>query len=193
MNILDLLVGKPIRTTDERAEQIGPTEGIPIFGLDGLSSAAYGPEAALSLLIPLGLASLHYLIPISAAIITLLIIVYFSYRQTIAAYPSGGGSYTVARFNLGLSAGLLAAAELLADYIPWNLGGSRRESWKTPPIAGFPYAPRGIISGRISQASRRLQVDSEPSDTRVEIRSKKPLGLAGGLRLRHGRNSTAAN
>jgi len=52
MNILDLLVGKPLATTDERAEQIGPGRGIPIFGLDALSSAAYGPEAALSLLIP---------------------------------------------------------------------------------------------------------------------------------------------
>src|SRR6202166_2656380 len=117
MNILDLLVGKPIRTTDERAEQIGPAQGIPIFGLDALSSAAYGPEAALSLLIPLGLAGVRYILPISAAIITLLVIVYFSYRQTIAAYPSGGGSYTVARLILGARAGLLAAAALLADYI----------------------------------------------------------------------------
>jgi amino acid transporter len=117
MNVLDLVVGKPIKTTDERAEQIGPAQGIPIFGLDGLSSAAYGPEAALSLLIPLGLLGVRYIVPISAAIITLLVIVYFSYRQTIAAYPSGGGSYTVARFNLGAPAGLLAAAALLADYI----------------------------------------------------------------------------
>ena len=117
MNILDLVVGKPIRTSDERAEQIGPTQGIPIFGLDALSSAAYGPEAALTLLIPLGLLGVRYIVPVSAAIITLLVIVYFSYRQTIAAYPSGGGSYTVARFNLGASAGLLAAAALLADYI----------------------------------------------------------------------------
>ncbi|MGO9369936.1 MAG: APC family permease [Terriglobales bacterium] len=117
MNILDLVVGKPIKTTDERAEQIGPTQGVPIFGLDGLSSAAYGPEAALSLLIPLGLLGVRYIVPVSVAIITLLVIVYFSYRQTIAAYPSGGGSYTVARFNLGAPAGLLAAAALLADYI----------------------------------------------------------------------------
>jgi amino acid transporter len=117
MNLLDLIVGKPIKTSDERAEQIGAAQGIPIFGLDALSSAAYGPEAALSLLIPLGLLGVRYLIPISAAIITLLVIVYFSYRQTIAAYPSGGGSYTVARFNLGASASLLAAAALLADYI----------------------------------------------------------------------------
>jgi len=117
MNLLDLIVGKPIKTSDERAEQIGPSQGIPIFGLDALSSAAYGPEAALSLLIPLGFLGVRYLIPISAAIITLLVIVYFSYRQTIAAYPSGGGSYTVARLNLGASASLVAAAALLADYI----------------------------------------------------------------------------
>jgi len=117
MNILDLLVGKPLATSDERAEQVGPSRGIPIFGLDALSSAAYGPEAALSLLIPLGLLGLRYILPISTAIIILLVIVYFSYRQTIAAYPMGGGSYTVARFNLGPFPGLLAAAALLTDYI----------------------------------------------------------------------------
>ncbi len=117
MNILDILVGKPIRTSEERAEQIGPAEGVPIFGLDSLSSAAYGPEAALSLLMPLGLAGIHYILPVSAAIITLLVVVYCSYRQTIGAYPSGGGSFTVARLNLGPSAGLLAAAALMADYI----------------------------------------------------------------------------
>src|ERR1700675_4635795 len=116
MNILDVLVGNPIKTSDERAERIGPAQGIPIFGLDALSSAAYGPEAALSLLIPLGLLGVHYIIPISAAIITLLVIVYFSYRQTIEAYPAGGGSYTVASENLGANAGLLAAAALMIDY-----------------------------------------------------------------------------
>ena len=68
-------------------------------------------------LIPLGLLGVRYIVPVSAAIITLLVIVYFSYRQTIEAYPSGGGSYTVARFNLGAFWGLLAAAALLADYI----------------------------------------------------------------------------
>jgi amino acid transporter len=117
MNILDVIVGKPLKTTDERAEQIGPSAGIPIFGLDALSSAAYGPEAALSLLIPLGLLGVQYILPVSLAIITLLFIVYFSYLQTIAAYPHGGGSYTVARMNLGAFSGLLAAAALLTDYI----------------------------------------------------------------------------
>ena len=117
MDIVNLIFGKPLKTSEERAEQIGPAEGIPIFGLDALSSAAYGPEAALSLLIPLGLMGVHYIVPISAAIIALLVIVYFSYRQTIEAYPTGGGSYTVARYNLGSFWGLLAAAALLADYI----------------------------------------------------------------------------
>ncbi|MGB7496704.1 MAG: APC family permease [Candidatus Acidiferrum sp.] len=117
MNLIDLVVGKPLKTSDERGEQVGIFSGIPIFGLDALSSAAYGPEAALSLLIPLGLLGVHYIIPISVAIITLLIIVYFSYLQTIAAYPMGGGSYTVARSNLGAFPSLLAAAALLTDYI----------------------------------------------------------------------------
>src|SRR5579864_6748248 len=117
MRTLDLLFGRPLATSEERAEQIGPPAGIPIFGLDALSSAAYGPEAALTLLIPLGLVGVHYIVPVSFAIIGLLIIVYFSYRQTIEAYPQGGGSYTVATENLGAGPGLLAAAALMIDYI----------------------------------------------------------------------------
>src|SRR5260370_7191323 len=117
MSILDILLGKPLATTDERGEQVGVSAGIPIFGLDALSSAAYGPEAALTLLIPLGLAGVAHIVPISVSIIVLLTIVYFSYRQTIAAYPGGGGSYTVASENLGAFAGLLAAAALMIDYI----------------------------------------------------------------------------
>jgi amino acid transporter len=114
---LNVLFGRPLATSEERAEHIGPIAGIPIFGLDALSSAAYGPEAALTLLIPLGLAGVHYIVPVSAAIIILLVIVYFSYRQTIEAYPQGGGSYTVVTENLGCNAGLLAAAALMIDYI----------------------------------------------------------------------------
>ncbi|MGA2350204.1 MAG: APC family permease [Terracidiphilus sp.] len=113
---LNLLFGRPLATSEERAEHIGPLAGIPVFGLDALSSAAYGPEAALTLLIPLGLMGVHYIVPVSAAIVILLIIVFFSYRQTIDAYPKGGGSYTVASQNLGEGAGLLAAAALMIDY-----------------------------------------------------------------------------
>src|ERR1700682_609687 len=117
MSLLDTLLGKPLATSDERAERIGPLAGIPIFGLDALSSAAYGPEAALTLLIPLGAAGIAYIVPITASIVVLLAIVYFSYRQTIEAYPGGGGSYTVASENLGVSPGLLAAAALMIDYV----------------------------------------------------------------------------
>jgi amino acid transporter len=117
MSFLDILLGKPVATSDERAEQIGSSAGIPIFGLDALSSAAYGPEAALTLLIGLGAAGVRYIVPITLCIIVLLTIVYFSYRQTIAAYPGGGGSYTVASENLGAFPGLLAGAALMIDYI----------------------------------------------------------------------------
>ena len=117
MKLTDLLIGRPIATSEERAEQIGTSAGIPIFGLDALSSAAYGPEAALTLLIPLGLVGTTYILPLIASILILLVIVFFSYRQTIAAYPGGGGSYTVARENLGTFPGLLAAAALMIDYV----------------------------------------------------------------------------
>jgi amino acid transporter len=117
MSIGDYLFGKPLATSEERAEHIGVAAGIPVFGLDALTSAAYGPEAAMTLLIPLGLAGRNYILPIIVAIVALLVIVYFSYRQTIDAYPNGGGSYTVASENLGHRMGLLAAAALMIDYV----------------------------------------------------------------------------
>src|SRR6185312_6801324 len=117
MSFIDFLLGRPLASYEDRGEEIGAVAGIPIFGLDALGSAAYGPEAALTILIPLGAMGVHYILPISICIIVLLAIVYFSYRQTIDAYPSGGGSYTVASQNLGRRAGLLAAAALMIDYI----------------------------------------------------------------------------
>lgn len=118
MRFFDVLFGKPLATSEAAHEHIGVAAGIPIFGLDGLTSAAYGPEAAMALLIPLGMIGVQqHLLPIFAAILTLLTILYFSYRQTIQAYPNGGGSFTVASENLGDRAGLLAAAALMIDYI----------------------------------------------------------------------------
>jgi amino acid transporter len=117
MNVVALLLGRPLATEEEQAERIGPVKGIPVFGLDALSSAAYGPEAALTLLIPLGMAGVRFIWPITLSILVLLGIVYFSYRQTITAYPQGGGSYTVASENLGVWPGLLAAAALMIDYV----------------------------------------------------------------------------
>ena len=117
MSMMNLLLGKPLASAEEKAERVGPLKGIPIFGLDALSSAAYGPEAALTLLIPLGMVGIAYIVPITISILILLTIVYFSYQQTIAAYPQGGGSYTVASENLGVWPGLLAAAALMVDYV----------------------------------------------------------------------------
>jgi amino acid transporter len=117
MSLIDTILGRPL-TSDEVGEQrIGVVAGVPTFGLDALSSAAYGPEAALTILMPLGVAGLTFILPITLTIVILLGIVYASYRQTIAAYPNGGGSYTVARENLGANAGLLAAAALMTDYV----------------------------------------------------------------------------
>ncbi len=117
MALRDILFGTRLASSEEEHQRVGTIAAIPMLGLDALGSAAYGPEAALTLLLPLGVLGLSYILPISLLIMVLLCIVYFSYRQTIAAYPSGGGSYTVARSNLGTSLGLLAAAALLLDYI----------------------------------------------------------------------------
>jgi amino acid transporter len=117
MSLADRLFGRRLATHEEAEQQIGPASGIPMLGLDALSSSAYGPEAALTLLIPLGALGVAYIVPLTSIIIGLLLIVYFSYRQTIAAYPTGGGSYTVARENLGTTAGLLAGAALMLDYM----------------------------------------------------------------------------
>ncbi len=117
MSLSDYLFGRRLATDEEGEQRVGVFAGIPMLGLDALGSAAYGPEAALTLLIPLGAAGISYIGPISTLIIVLLSVVYLSYRQTIAAYPHGGGSYTVAKENLGTTAGLFAAAALLLDYV----------------------------------------------------------------------------
>lgn len=117
MQVLNLLFGRPLASSEERAEQIGSATGVAVFGLDALSSAAYGPEAALVLLIPLGLGGIHLIMPMMVAIIVLLALVFFSYWQTLAAYPRGGGSFFVSSDNLGDGAGMLAASALMIDYV----------------------------------------------------------------------------
>ncbi len=117
MSLRELLFGRPLRSAEQEAQRIGVLRGVPVLGLDALASAAYGPEAALSVLIPLGAGATGFIEPISAVIIAVLAVVYVSYRQTIGAYPNGGGSYTVATENLGATAGLLAASALALDYV----------------------------------------------------------------------------
>src|SRR5262249_23735088 len=117
MALADWLFGRSLATDEEGEHRVGALTAIPMLGRDALASSAYGPEAALTLLIPLGTAGLGDSCAIGTVIIALLLVVYFSYRQTSAACPHGGGSYTVARENLGTNAGLLAAAALMLDYV----------------------------------------------------------------------------
>ncbi|MDY3551531.1 APC family permease [Gemmata sp. JC717] len=117
MALFDWLLGRPLATAEEEGERVGPVTGVPVLGLDGLASAAYGPEAALTVLLAIGAGATGLIGPITLLIVGLLFLVFLSYRQTIAAYPGGGGSYTVAKENLGVRAGLLAAAALMIDYV----------------------------------------------------------------------------
>src|SRR4051812_8163165 len=117
MSLISTLLGRRLANQEAEGRKIGALEGVPAMGLDGLGSAAYGPEAMLTVLAVTGAAGLAAVQPITWAILALLAILFFSYWQTIAAYPSNGGSYTVARENLGNDAGLLAAAALMVDYM----------------------------------------------------------------------------
>ncbi len=117
MALFDWLFGRPLATAEEDDAKVGTATAVPMLGLDALASAAYGPEAALTILLTLGAAGVGYINPITLLIVGLLAIVYLSYRQTITAYPNGGGSYTVAKENLGVRPGLLAAAALMIDYV----------------------------------------------------------------------------
>jgi amino acid transporter len=117
MRVTDWFLGKPIATDEDEGERIGPFAGVGVLGLDALASASYGPEALLTVLLPLGAQGLRYLTPLVFATLVLLAVVALSYRQTIAAYPGGGGAYTVAKENLGENASLLAAAALGLDYL----------------------------------------------------------------------------
>src|SRR3954464_6932988 len=117
MTLGDVLLGKPLPTEEEHTERVGTLAGVPILGLDALASAAYGPEALLTVLMPLGVAGLIHLGPLVGVLIALLAVLFFSYRQTIDAYPNGGGAYTVAKENLGTTASLFAGASLMLDYL----------------------------------------------------------------------------
>ena len=115
-----LLVGRPLATTEQEHQRIPKVIGLAVFSSDAISSTAYATEEIL-FVTAVGASSLmlglETLIPIAIAVALLLAIVAFSYRQTIFAYPSGGGSYVVSRENLGENPSLVAAASLLVDYI----------------------------------------------------------------------------
>jgi amino acid transporter len=118
LNVLArFLRGRPLANREGRSREISAGEGVAALGLDGLSSSAYGPEAALSVLAVAGAAGLAALGPIMLVILALLATLFASYWQTIAAYPKSGGAYTVAKENLGVNASLLASAAIMVDYV----------------------------------------------------------------------------
>jgi amino acid transporter len=112
-----LLVGTPLPTAQFRHERLGKAAGLAVFASDALSSVAYATEEILIILVLAGTAALSYSLPIALAIAVLIAIVTSSYRQTILAYPQGGGAYIVAKDNLGTIPGLVAGAALLIDYV----------------------------------------------------------------------------
>jgi amino acid transporter len=114
----NLLVGRPLPSERLEHERLSKKTALAVLSSDAISSVAYATDQILFVLGgAIGLAAVNYVLPISGIIVGLLVLVALSYRQTIFAYPGGGGSYTVARDNLGVRAGLVAAAALLTDYI----------------------------------------------------------------------------
>src|SRR5512138_1136129 len=112
-----VLFGRPLASDRLEDEKLNKKTALAVLSSDAISSVAYATEQTLLVLAVLGSAALSYIVPISAVIVALLCLVALSYRQTVFAYPGGGGSYTVSKDNLGTRAGLVAAASLITDYI----------------------------------------------------------------------------
>jgi amino acid transporter len=117
LKVREIVLGRRLANREGQDRKIGAYEGIPAMGLDGFGSSAYGPEAALAVMIPLGAAGVAYIGWVLAPVLALLAILFASYWQTIRAYPHSGGAYAVAKENLGTNASLLAAAALMIDYV----------------------------------------------------------------------------
>src|SRR5918997_1860741 len=111
------VIGSPLETARQTHERLSKKVALAVFSSDALSSVAYATEEILHVLVLGGLAALSLSLPVAAAIAVLLFVVSFSYRQTIKAYPLGGGSYIVAKDNLGTLPSLVAGAALLIDYV----------------------------------------------------------------------------
>jgi amino acid transporter len=111
------IIGRPLATREFEGERLRKLVALPIFAADAIASSAFATQEILVVLVPVaGMVALGYLVPISLLVVLLLVIVVASYRQTLYAYPNGGGSYIVSRENLGTNPSLVAAASLLVDY-----------------------------------------------------------------------------
>ena len=134
-----ILVGRPLASHKAEHQLLPKFLALPVFSSDALSSNAYATEEMMLVLVAAGAGALAFRIPIAIAIATVLVIVVVSYRQTVRAYPGGGGSYIVAHDNLGTLPGLIAAAALLADYVLTSPCRSSPDSWRSP--RPFPRSP----------------------------------------------------
>src|SRR5205807_3036339 len=112
-----VFLGSPLPTAQSRHERLAKSTALAVFASDPLSSVAYATEEILFVLVLAGSVALSYSLPVAIGIATLLAIVVVSYRQTVQAYPQGGGAYLVAKDNLGVLPALTAAAALLVDYV----------------------------------------------------------------------------
>ena len=116
-SLKQLLVGRPLETADMQDQRLNKKSALAVFASDNLSSNAYATEEMLLALVAAGALSFSLALPAAVLIVILLWIVVTSYSQTLEAYPSGGGAYTVAKENLGVNPALVAAASLLIDYV----------------------------------------------------------------------------
>ena len=115
--IRGLLFGRPLSSAADLTERLPIWKALPVFSSDVMSSVAYATGAMMLILVGAGQVQFQYVLGLSVVVVALLVVVTFSYRQTIRAYPNGGGSYIVAHANLGVLAGLVAAGSLLTDYV----------------------------------------------------------------------------
>ena len=116
-SIKEFLIGKPFPTSMEMHERLDKVRALAVFASDPISSNAYATEAIMSVLVVLGSQALYLTWPVGLAVAALVLMVVFSYIQTIMHYPDGGGAYTVTKDNLGTMPSLIAAAALLTDYL----------------------------------------------------------------------------
>jgi amino acid transporter len=113
-----VLLGVPIASSEEHHQRLSKTVALAVFASDAISSTAYATQEILLVLVPVaGMAALNDIVPLALVVCVLLAIVVTSYRQTIKAYPQGGGSYVVSRENLGKMPSLVAGASILVDYV----------------------------------------------------------------------------
>src|SRR3954467_12432094 len=145
-----VVFGRPLPSERLEHERLNKKTALAVLSSDAISSVAYATDQILFVIGgAVGLAALDYVIPVSAVIVGLLVLVALSYRQTIFAYPGGGGSYTVAKENLGAKAGLVAAAALLTDYVftvAVSIASGIEQMWSAYPA----LKPHAVLLGVVA-------------------------------------------